>query len=53
MNFTGKYRKLTDKVKLDIEFVENYNLINYFIILTKTPFVLLKRFFKNKSSIIK
>lgn len=53
INYTGKKRKLIEKIKLDILMIENYNLHNYFIILFKTPFVLIKRFFKNKSSIIK
>jgi lipopolysaccharide/colanic/teichoic acid biosynthesis glycosyltransferase len=53
INYTGKNRKLSDKIKLDLGFVENYNLYNYLIILIKTPFVLIIRFYKNKSSIIK
>ena len=53
INYTGKKRKLIEKIKLDILMIENYNLRNYFIILFKTPFVLITRFFKNKSSIIK
>jgi lipopolysaccharide/colanic/teichoic acid biosynthesis glycosyltransferase len=53
INYTGKKRKLIEKIKLDILMIENYNLHNYFIILFKTPFVLIIRFFKNKSSIIK
>ena len=53
IQYTGKKRKLIDKIKLDIEFIENYNAYNYFKILLKTPIVLIIRFFKNKSSIIK
>jgi len=53
INFTGKKRKLTDKVKLDLWLIDNYNLYNYFKILLITPFILIIRFFKNKSSIIK
>jgi sugar transferase EpsL len=53
INYDGKYRKLTKKIKLDLYFIENYNLYNYFKILSKTPIVLIIRFFKNKSSIIK
>lgn len=53
INFTGKKRKLTDKVKLDLWFVDNYNLYNYFKILIITPFILIIRFLRNKSSIIK
>ncbi len=53
INFTGKNRKLIEKIKLDIKLVNNYTLINYFKIILKTPIVLVKRFLKNKSSIIK
>ena len=53
INYDGRYRKLTKKIKLDLYFIENYNLYNYFKILSKTPIVLIIRFFKNKSSIIK
>ncbi len=53
INYTGKKRKLNDKIKLDMNLIENYNLYNYFKILLRTPFVLITRFFKNKSSIIK
>ncbi|MDA9665508.1 sugar transferase, partial [Candidatus Pelagibacter sp.] len=52
IHYTGKKRKLIDKIKLDIEFIENYNTYNYFKILLKTPIVLIIRFFNNKSSII-
>ncbi len=52
INYTGKNRKLVDKVNLDIQFIDNYSLINYFKILLKTPIVLIIRFIKNKSSII-
>lgn len=53
INYSGKYRKLSEKIKLDIEFIDNYSLHNYFQILFKTPIVMLIRFLKNKSSIIK
>ena len=53
INYTGKNRKLVDKVNLDIQFIDNYSLFNYFKILFKTPIVLIIRFFKNKSSIIR
>jgi sugar transferase EpsL len=53
INYSGKNRSLDEKINLDIEFIDNYTLQNYFIILLKTPLVLLKRFFKNKTSIIK
>ena len=53
INYTGKNRKLIDKIQLDIKFIDNFTLYNYFKILLKTPYVLIRRFFKNKSSIIK
>ena len=53
IHYTGKKRKLTDKIYLDIKFINNYNLYNYFKILFRTPIVLIIRLFKNKSSIIK
>lgn len=53
INYTGRNRKLVDKIKLDVKFVNNYNLINYIKILSKTPGILIIRFFKNKTSIIK
>lgn len=53
IKYTGKYRKLAEKIELDLELVNNYSLHNYFKVLLKTPYVLLIRFFKNKSSIIK
>ena len=53
INYTGENRKLIDKTNLDIQFIDNYNIYNYFKILLKTPLILLIRFYKNKSSIIK
>ena len=53
INYTGKNRKLSDKIELDMKFIDNYNLYNYFKILLKTPIIIIIRFFKNKSSIIK
>lgn len=53
INYKGIHRKVNDKVKLDIKFVENYNLNNYFKIILKTPIALIVRLLKNKSSIIK
>ena len=53
INYTGKNRKLNDKVKLDLYLINNYTIYNYFKILLNTPIVLMVRFFKNKSSIIK
>lgn len=53
VHYIGKNRKLTDKVKLDLQLIDNNTPYNYFRILFKTPIVLIIRFFKNKSSIIK
>ena len=53
INYTGKKRKLTEKIQLDLQLIDNYTLYNYFKVLLKTPIVLFIRFFKNKSSIIK
>ena len=53
INYNGKNRKLTEKLKLDLNFVSNYTLYNYFKVLLKTPLVVVIRFFKNESSIIK
>ena len=46
VNFDGKSRRLNEKIILDLQFVENYNLYNYFKILCKTPYVLIIRFLK-------
>ena len=53
INYTGKKRKLNEKIHLDMEFIDDYTIYNYFMILLKTPFALIIRLFKNKSSIIK
>ena len=53
INYNGKYRNINEKVKLDVQFVENYTLYNYFKIILKTPVVLVIRLLKNNSSIIK
>ena len=53
INFTGKKRKLSEKINLDIQFVNNYTFSNYLQIILKTPIVLIIRIFKNKSLIIK
>ena len=47
INYTGKNRKLNDKVKLDMYLINNYTIYNYFKILLKTPIILMVRFFKN------
>ena len=52
INYTGKSRKIEEKVKLDIVYVENYSLYNYFKILIKTPYIIIVRII-NKSSIIR
>jgi len=52
INYTGKKRKLVEKIDLDIELVSNYNLYNYFKIIIKTPIILFIRLLKNKTSII-
>ena len=53
INYSGKKRKLIEKIKLDLEYIEHYSVYNYFRIIIKTPIILIKRFFKNKTSIIK
>ncbi len=53
IKYTGKNRKLSEKIILDLQFVDNYTLYNYFKIILKTPIVLIIRLFKNNSSIIK
>jgi lipopolysaccharide/colanic/teichoic acid biosynthesis glycosyltransferase len=53
INYSGKFRKIEDKVNLDIKYFENYTLLNYLNIIIKTPFILIIRLIKNKSSIIK
>ena len=53
VNFSGRNRKLTEKVKLDLKFIDNYSLYSYANILLKTPSVLILRLIRNKSSIIK
>ena len=53
VHYRGKNRKLIDKIKLDLQLIDNNTTYNYFRILFKTPIVLIIRFFKNKSSIIK
>lgn len=52
INYTGRARTLDEKVKLDIEYVKNYSLYNYFKIILRTPVILIIRLLKNKTSII-
>tara|TARA_X000000368_G_C22963512_1_gene682081 strand:+ start:558 stop:1115 length:558 start_codon:yes stop_codon:yes gene_type:complete len=53
INYSGKNRKLIEKLQLDMQFINNYTVYYYFKILLKTPIILIIRFFKNNSSIIK
>ena len=53
INYKGRNRELNEKLKLELNFIDNYNLYNYFKVLLKTPSVLVVRFLKNESSIIK
>lgn len=53
INYTGKNRKLSDKIKLDLHLIENYTIYNYFKVISKTPIILIIRIIKNESSIIK
>ena len=53
INYTGKKRKLSEKIQLDLQLINSYTLRNYFKILIRTPTILIVRYFKNKSSIIK
>jgi len=53
ISYTGKNRKLIEKIQLDKQFIDDYSIYNYFKILIKTPIIIIIRFYKNKSSIIK
>lgn len=53
INYRGRFRKLDEKVRLDLKFINNYSLYNYFKILLITPIAIIIRLLKNKSSIIK
>ncbi len=53
INYTGKSRKIEEKVKLDILYAENYSLYNYLKVLIKTPYIIIVRIIKNKSTIIR
>jgi len=53
ISYTGKDRKLIEKIQLDKKFIDNYSVYNYLKILIKTPIIVIIRFYKNKSSIIK
>jgi lipopolysaccharide/colanic/teichoic acid biosynthesis glycosyltransferase len=45
--FNGKKRSLEEKIFHDIFFVKNYSLWLYLLIIFKTPYTLLKRYFLN------
>ena len=47
INYRGKKRKLDKKLSHDISYVRNYSVYNYFIIIFKTFFVLIKRYKNN------
>ena len=49
LNYRGKKRTLISKVKKDIEYSKNNNLVNYLKIICITPLYLLIKFKKNKS----
>lgn len=53
INYSGKNRSLTEKVSLDIQYVDSYGLYSYLLVLINTPVILITRFLKNKSTIIK
>lgn len=46
INFKGKRRSLSEKISLDIEYIDNYSLYTYFCVIIKTPLVLIYRFLK-------
>lgn len=48
INYTGKKRTLSQKIKFDIEYVKNLSIFNYFKILFMTFFVLIRRYKQNK-----
>lgn len=49
LNYRGKKRTLISKVKKDIEYINNNNLVNYLKIICITPLYILIKFKKNKS----
>ena len=49
VNYTGQNRKLIEKIKLDLELIDNYTLYNYFKILLRTPIILIIRFRSSSS----
>ena len=49
LNYRGKKRTLISKVKKDIEYSKNNNLVNYLKIICITPLYILIKFKKNKS----
>ena len=49
INYQGKKRNLNQKINLDITFIKNLTVFNYFKILFKTSFVLIRRYKGNKN----
>lgn len=48
INYVGKKRNLNQKINLDIEYIKNLSFFNYFNILLRTSFVLIRRYKGNK-----
>ena len=47
INYSGKNRSLREKINLDIQYVKNISIFNYFKILFMTFFVIIKRYKNN------
>ena len=47
IHYSGKKRSLREKINLDVEYVENISIFNYFKILFMTFFVIIKRYKNN------
>ena len=43
INYRGRFRKLDEKVRLDLKFINNYSLYNYFKILLITPIAIIMK----------
>ena len=48
INYSGKKRSLNEKIKLDLYYIENLNILIYFKIIFLTPVTLIKRFIFNR-----
>ena len=48
INYSGKKRSLNEKIKLDLYYIENLNILFYFKIIFLTPVTLIKRFIFNR-----